>query len=700
MNLIQKLATRAGLAIVKSVGIEVGRGWYPIGGAANDGLFITRGWAKGGDPMTDRATQMQQLKSWVYVCANMNASEIAKTPRKFWKMTGNKRDDWTETKMPPELARALHISGGVRNLRDPFANEASYWKRCALSLELSGEAPVFIDTANGAGRILVGLIPLRADAIAPDVSPDGEMRGFMTARQVVLPIDKVLMTLYPNPLDAFRGLSPVQAMAGAIDLNSEIRRYSAALTKNYGMPAITLTPKTPLTQPQVEQLKAWSLENKGKVGDERLYPYGLEVISHGVNPRDLDFVNGHRITKEEILAGCGIPEILITGKDANRSTIEVATQNWLDTTVFPRMDVLEEAFNTQVVHRFFGDEYWYGFERRVVQFSEDRSRKEALALQHNLITVEEWRAEDGRPEKRPAGTDPSPATVFSFTPPAKEPDEVWEQPEPPAKSISKAWKTVEDRAWLWKSFDGQLRAVERPFAKGVYRQFGRQSERTAAAIREAAKNGGSIPDTVFDPTAAERDLTTVMTEYVENAALAGRARAAALTQRDVPEGEQVIRRYSVPFVRDSAALVTAETAKRIKGYCDTHKIGDAKDVVEMLAVDLSTFLSDIDALIRDSARSVTIAETMSVSAVNYGVTSGFRDVGVEKKEWLSQMDGNVRGNDPNDHYDHRLDGTIIGLSERFQTSPSSSLEYPGDPMGDAGDIINCRCTLLPVLEEA
>lgn len=54
------------------------------------------------------------------------------------------------------------------------------------------------------------------------------------------------------------------------------------------------------------------------------------------------------------------------------------------------------------------------------------------------------------------------------------------------------------------------------------------------------------------------------------------------------------------------------------------------------------------------------------------------------KQWDATLDGKTRDS-------HRaIDGEIKELDEKF----SNGLEYPGDPSGAAGEVINCRCALL------
>jgi hypothetical protein len=39
---------------------------------------------------------------------------------------------------------------------------------------------------------------------------------------------------------------------------------------------------------------------------------------------------------------------------------------------------------------------------------------------------------------------------------------------------------------------------------------------------------------------------------------------------------------------------------------------------------------------------------------------------------------------------------VVGINEPFMKS-GAPLMYPGDPEGDAANVINCRCTILPVI---
>ena len=96
-----------------------------------------------------------------------------------------------------------------------------------------------------------------------------------------------------------------------------------------------------------------------------------------------------------------------------------------------------------------------------------------------------------------------------------------------------------------------------------------------------------------------------------------------------------------------------------------------------------------------------IARTETTAAANYAATqsgevSGF----VMQKNWISALDARTR-RQPESHFNHRtMNGKRVGLKDKFIFNPKSlyadELLYPGDPNGQSGNVINCRCTVAVV----
>lgn len=103
-------------------------------------------------------------------------------------------------------------------------------------------------------------------------------------------------------------------------------------------------------------------------------------------------------------------------------------------------------------------------------------------------------------------------------------------------------------------------------------------------------------------------------------------------------------------------------------------------------------------------QALRIARTESTGASNYGAliagdNSGF----VTQKMWISASDARTRRK-PEDQYDHfTMHGQKVERYEPFKMVSNigvkDELQYPGDPEGEAGNIINCRCSVAIVLKK-
>jgi SPP1 gp7 family putative phage head morphogenesis protein len=90
-----------------------------------------------------------------------------------------------------------------------------------------------------------------------------------------------------------------------------------------------------------------------------------------------------------------------------------------------------------------------------------------------------------------------------------------------------------------------------------------------------------------------------------------------------------------------------------------------------------------------TSRAVKIARTETHNTVVSGTHETYIAAGVLKQEWLTTIDGRERDSHA------AINGEVVEIDQPF----SNGLIFPGDPGGDASEVVNCRCALLPVLPE-
>jgi uncharacterized protein with gpF-like domain len=90
-----------------------------------------------------------------------------------------------------------------------------------------------------------------------------------------------------------------------------------------------------------------------------------------------------------------------------------------------------------------------------------------------------------------------------------------------------------------------------------------------------------------------------------------------------------------------------------------------------------------------ASRAEMIARTETLYPANLGAMDAYEEAGVKKKVWLSTHDDATR----DAHAD--ADGQEVDLDAPFSVG-GEDLQMPGDPAGDAANVINCRCAVAGV----
>lgn len=91
-----------------------------------------------------------------------------------------------------------------------------------------------------------------------------------------------------------------------------------------------------------------------------------------------------------------------------------------------------------------------------------------------------------------------------------------------------------------------------------------------------------------------------------------------------------------------------------------------------------------------------IVRTETTAASNLGAVNAGNSVNIAwEKEWIAQLDKRTRRN-PTSDYDHwEMDGVRVDKNMKFDVN-GDMLEFPGDTRGQAGNVINCRCSVAVV----
>jgi hypothetical protein len=93
-----------------------------------------------------------------------------------------------------------------------------------------------------------------------------------------------------------------------------------------------------------------------------------------------------------------------------------------------------------------------------------------------------------------------------------------------------------------------------------------------------------------------------------------------------------------------------------------------------------------------ASRARVIARTNITGIMNAAGKAAAKETKILlRKMWISAQDNRTR-RIPRDRYDHvHMDGVAVNIDEKFNVN-GDLIDFPGDPHGQAANIIQCRCT--------
>ena len=153
--------------------------------------------------------------------------------------------------------------------------------------------------------------------------------------------------------------------------------------------------------------------------------------------------------------------------------------------------------------------------------------------------------------------------------------------------------------------------------------------------------------------------------------------------------------FTDSFLQDILLFLSSEGGSKITSVRGT-LIEDIIKEIEKQLKDNTSIIALQDAILEIVQKSqlfykwqaLRIARTETTFASAFAAMRAASQSNYEMtKEWISVKDDRTRN-------DHRIEnGQIVDFDEPFIMNDGTQMQYPGDPKGTPGQVINCRCTI-------
>ncbi len=503
--------------------------------------------------------------------------------------------------------------------------------------------------------------------------------------QILFQPDEVMYVKDFNPYSLFRGINPSKPIEKIIDIDWQSLVYNKAFFDNDATPGFVLGTDEEIGEDVLKRTQAvWDKKYRGanKSHKVAILESGLKPITTGVNHKDMEFMEQKKFTREEILGIWRAPKALFNiTEDLNYATFIGQMKIFWSYGIMPVMRKIEGSINRQLVWPYNPKIEAYFDYSNVVAYQEDFKEKVVTAKDLSLMGF----TRNEINERLQLGFDKAPwgdawwapFGIYPITS-ADAPDVGGTPAQEPEKAkIADVVAKDERRETAWKAFVSKQGSVERGMSGMVSKYFFEQRKAALAALNELGPDGFKLNWDEQDKKLKDRASKWLLLGVKEGIAF-GRV---VLGKKSLTDDQFNMSISAYVKIRTDKITGINDTVRR--QIFDSIKEGTAQgETIAQIGDRIRTIYN------MASARSLMIARTETVGAVNGGSEIYYKSEGVQKKEWLTARDEHVRD-------EHKvLDRQIVAVNSSF----SNGLDYPGDQKGDAGQTINCRCTLLPVLE--
>jgi HK97 family phage portal protein len=252
---------------------------------------------------------------------------------------------------------------------NPFMSRSFFVEYTQLHLDLAGETFIVIGTdgraTSNAGRLLpLTLWPVSPAAMTPVPHPQRFLAGYVytdpDGQKVPFGVDEVIHVKYPNPLDPYRGLSPVAALMPDLESSRAATEWNRRFFLNDATPGGIIEMDEDITDDEFDELEArWRRQHQGTGNAHR-----VAILSHGMRwkdraftMRDLQFTELRRAGNEQIMLGFKVGKTLLGQTEGvNRATAEAAEYVFGKYRVVRRLNRYREMLNDIILPAYSGGE--------------------------------------------------------------------------------------------------------------------------------------------------------------------------------------------------------------------------------------------------------------------------------------------------------------------------------------------------------
>lgn len=337
---------------------------------------------------------------------------------------------------------------------NPFMSSYGFWDFTMINLKLAGR--MYWEKVRSGGGEVTQLWPLRPDWMSILPSSRDFIGGYKYevpgADPVTFDPADILAFRYPDPLNIYQSLSPVQLAARVGDVDNATTDFTKLFWERGAMPLGVLSSKLKLTDEAVKSIRQRWAERYGgfaKWFEPAVLDSDATFSRIGLNMQEMQFDALDARNEARICAVLEVPPIIAGAKIGLQfgtySNYEQARKSWWEDVLTPQYRMLSDQIDAELVPDF-GDGIYSDFDMNdVPAFKENQDMKwtrVTTAYTAGILTLNEARTELGFTEMTPDQQDelqpPVPEQLQPFTDGTQDPQDGQDAPPKDMPDMQKA----------------------------------------------------------------------------------------------------------------------------------------------------------------------------------------------------------------------------------------------------------------------
>lgn len=573
----------------------------------------------------------------------------------------------------------------------------------------------------------------------------GSMLVSPIASQILSP-SEVIHSRSPNPYLYWRGLSPITLAMLPAQADYAAEQFMKGLMMNNADTGVIITTDQQVSAEQREAIMAALRERKRKAGtpDRPLFLWGgAKLDKPAISSADMQFLENRKLSRQEICSIFGVPETMLGFTDRTRSLggggeMEQEKLNFIENKIVPhcrryeaalepiiksfdpdlvgyfdvddlpilqnarrlRLDAAGKAFGMGVPFNQINNAYDLGFEE--IQSGDIGYLPFNLTPAESVANPPEPApAPPADPNAPPAPAGPEPSDPMMQDHVSRASDFfsrfTFHVSDAPTHHASGITHTCRANPEYDATLRGSIRLKKSKTSRFFFEQRARILENLPRIMKEFAHISDDSHsshwlwqprselsrglDDLFDPKSEDSKLTQKLKPLFLDDLAFGGAQLFGEINLD-PATFSLAPADAIAFLDKRASAISGINQTTWDSLRSSLQAGLANgDTMQELQDRVKLVYSAFT-----DARAETIAVTETNIAVQSGRHQAMLDAGVERKGWQTSHLENTRATHiANEALSNEQNGIPID-----DTWPNGC-SYPGDPDGDPGEVINCRC---------